>query len=271
MLDTKTKTQTSKCWPPLLVWIHISSDVWPLFSLASGTTQSKMDASFEQNNVSPCCLLCLLYTLEEDLDLLKLIGPTNSRNPKINSVPCVLAAQAKEFLKAAASTCIKSKPPKALTSGRKSWKTKGRFKKWCCFRSYRNSRITPSKITRANLISVFCPTYLLCFFYACVLHSCMFVVFFVLFPIALKSSWWSTQVWLVGCPLGRSWAQDQIAHGQWSVRHFVLLPGGYEATNWRKRQNALLLQQVGCEVWKHQHGLSWRSAIGKETVTTQQF
>lgn len=59
-------------------------------------------------------------------------------------------------------------------------------------------------------------------------------LFFVLFPIALKSSWWSTH-WLVGCPLGRSWAQDQIAHGQWSVRHFVLLPGGYEATNWRKR------------------------------------
>lgn len=105
------------------------------------------------------------------------IDRTHKFKKSLNSVPCVLAAQAKEFLKAAASTCIKSKPPKALTSGRKSWKTKGTFKKWCCFRSYRNSRITPSKITGANLISVFWPTYLLCFFYACVLHSCIFVVF----------------------------------------------------------------------------------------------
>ena len=177
MLDTKTKTQASKYRPPLLVWIHISSDVWPLFSLAS--TKQRESILFAMFAIHPG-----RRSWSSQIDR------THKFKKSLNSVPCVLAAQAKEFLKAAASTCIKSKPPKALTSGRKSWKTKGTFKKWCCFRTYRNSRITPSKTTGANLISAFSVLqylFAVSFMHA-FCHSCMFVVFFV--PVESTLACW---------------------------------------------------------------------------------
>ena len=90
--------------------------------------KSKMDARFEQNKVSPCCLP---HTLEEDL--IKLIGPTGALCTG-GQGERVLGSCCFDLVDLGGLKLVyQSKPPKVLTSGWKKWKNERGIQKMVSF------------------------------------------------------------------------------------------------------------------------------------------